>query len=93
MINPKTLEHLVGRIGDALPPGLGVLREDLEKNLRATVSAAIARANLVAREEFDVQAGVLARTREKLEALEVRVAELEQQIRQPPGIGDGEENP
>ena len=35
--------------------------------------------DLVTREEFDVQAGVLRRTREKLEALEARVAALEAQ--------------
>ncbi len=80
MIKPKTLEDFVGRISDALPAGLDVLREDLDKNLRAAVSAAVARANLVTREEFDVQTGVLARTREKLEALEVRVQELERQV-------------
>ena len=77
MIDPKTLDTLVGRIVDGMPAGLGRVRDDLRGNLRAAVSAALARMDLVTREEFDVQAAVLARTRAKLEALEATVAELE----------------
>ena len=50
---------------------------DLEKNFRGMLSAAFARADLVTREEYDVQVQVLARAREKLAQLEARVAELE----------------
>ncbi|HET7728662.1 MAG TPA: accessory factor UbiK family protein [Usitatibacter sp.] len=50
---------------------------DLEKNFRGMLSSAFGRLDLVSREEYDVQAQVLARTREKLAALEARVAELE----------------
>jgi len=51
--------------------------KDLEKNFRALLSSAFARLDLVSREEYDAQALVLARTREKLAALEARVAEIE----------------
>jgi ubiquinone biosynthesis accessory factor UbiK len=50
---------------------------DLEKNMRALLSSFFARLDLVTREEFDIQRQVLLRTREKLIALEARVAELE----------------
>ena len=50
---------------------------DLEKNFRGLLAAAFTRLELVSREEYDVQAQVLARTREKLAALEARVGELE----------------
>jgi ubiquinone biosynthesis accessory factor UbiK len=50
---------------------------DLEKNFRGMLSSALARLELVTREEYDVQVQVLARAREKLAALEARVAELE----------------
>ena len=50
---------------------------DLRKNLRALLAQQFARLDLVTREEFDTQAKVLARTREKLDALEARLAELE----------------
>lgn len=56
---------------------------DLQKNLRAVLASVFSRLDLVTREEFDVASSVLARTREKLEALERRVAELE--ARMPPG--------
>jgi ubiquinone biosynthesis accessory factor UbiK len=51
--------------------------KDVERNVKALMSGAFARMDLVTREEFDVQAKVLARTREKLSELERRVAELE----------------
>jgi BMFP domain-containing protein YqiC len=54
---------------------------DMEKNFRALMSSALARLDLVSREEFDVQAKVLARTREKLAALEARLEQLEQRFK------------
>ena len=51
--------------------------KDLEKNVKAMMSQGFAKLDLVTREEFDIQAQVLAKTREKLEALEKRVTELE----------------
>ena len=51
--------------------------KDLEKNVKAFMSQGFAKLDLVTREEFDIQTQVLAKTREKLEALEKRVAELE----------------
>ena len=51
--------------------------KDLEKNFRGLLSSAFTRLDLVSREEYDVQAQVLARAREKLSALETRVKELE----------------
>lgn len=77
MIDPKTLDALVTRIAEGLPAGFGQVHEDLRNNLRTAVSAALTRMDLVSREEFDVQSAVLARTREKLTALEKKVADLE----------------
>ena len=51
--------------------------KDLEKNFRGLLSSAFTRLDLVSREEYDVQAQVLARARVKLSALEKRVNELE----------------
>jgi hypothetical protein len=51
--------------------------KDLEKNVKAMLTQGFSRLDLVTREEFDIQAQVLARTRAKLDALEARVAELE----------------
>ncbi len=79
MIDTKILDDLAQRLAKTVPTGLQVLQDDLKHNLRAGLEAGLAHLDLVTREEFDVQAAVLSRTREKLEALEKLVAELEQQ--------------
>lgn len=55
--------------------------KDLEKNVKAMLSQGFSRLDLVTREEFDVQAQVLAKTRAKVDALEARLAELEALVR------------
>ena len=57
----------------------GTPAADLQRNLKALLSQQFAQLELVTREEFDTQARVLARTREKLQDLEQRLAELESQ--------------
>jgi hypothetical protein len=79
MLEPKHLDDLAQRLAGSLPKGLQALQADISRNLRATLEAGLAKLDLVTREEFDVQTAVLARTREKLTALEARVAELEGQ--------------
>lgn len=75
MENPTFLDDLTRRIRDVFSQSPAA---DVEKNLRALLVAFFNRLDLVTREEFDVQQALLARTREKLEALEKKVAELEQ---------------
>lgn len=78
-MDPKTpnIDELARRLADSLPGGLKALQVDAEQNFRAVLQAGLSRLELVTREEFDVQAAVLRRTREKLEALETRLAALE----------------
>ena len=85
MLDPKHLDNLTRRLANSLPKGLQALQEDINRNMRAGLEAGLAKLDLVTREEFDVQAAVLARTRQKLEALERQVAELEhlQQVGKP----------
>jgi len=77
MRDPKFFDDLSRKLADSLPPGVSALREDVEHNLRSALEAALRRLDLVTREEFEVQRAVLLRSRERLEALEQRVAELE----------------
>lgn len=56
--------------------------KDVEKNVKAMLSQGFSRLDLVTREEFDVQAQVLAKTRAKVDALEARLAELEALVRE-----------
>jgi BMFP domain-containing protein YqiC len=76
-IDPKSLEELARRLADAVPPGLAALRDDLQRNFSAVLQSGLAKLDLVTRREFDIQAAVLRRSRERLEALEARIAALE----------------
>ena len=77
MLDPKKIEEVLDTISNALPPGVTSVQDELSKNIRSALSAAFAKLDLITREDFDVQTAVLHRTREKLEALEQRVSELE----------------
>ncbi len=81
MIDPKHLDDLAQRLADSVPSGLRLLQDDVKRNMRATLEAGLARLDLVTREEFDVQAAVLARTRKKLEALQDQITELEKRVK------------
>lgn len=73
-------ENFIEHFCRVLPEDLGRYREDLEKNLRATLSAALARMDLVTREEFDIQSALLSRTRGLLAELEGKIRDLEEQL-------------
>ena len=79
MTNPL-FTTLLKRFSSTLPPGAEVLKADLENNLRAALHSTFDKLDLVTREEFEVQAQVLARSRAKLEQLEKTVAELEKAL-------------
>jgi BMFP domain-containing protein YqiC len=71
------IDELARQLASAVPKNLRAFGEDLEKNFRALLLAGFERMDLVTREDFDLQAAVLERTREKLEALEARIAKIE----------------
>ncbi len=81
MMKNPVFDTILNRFSRTLPPGASVLKEDLENNLRAALHAAFDKLELVTREEFEVQAQVLARSRAKLEQLEKTVAELERSLK------------
>ena len=81
MIDLAQLDELARRLSTLVPPGLRghtaeEMREELQQNFKSVLQAGLGKLDLVTREEFDVQRAVLARTREKLEALERQLAEL-----------------
>lgn len=73
-------DDLARRLADSVPEPLRTLRRDLEGNFKAVLQAQLSKLDLVNRQEFDVQAAVLARTRASLTALENRLKELEAQL-------------
>ena len=80
MIDPKSIDEIAERFLRALPDDLSRLSDEVNGALRKTITATLAKSDLVTREEFDVQSAVLARSREKLEALEEKVEALEKQL-------------
>lgn len=78
MLSQKVLDEISAKISEALAANPA---KDIEKNLRAVLAAVFARLDLVTREEFDVQREVLLRSREKLDQLEAKLAELEKTLK------------
>jgi hypothetical protein len=75
--DPRLIDDLARRLAGSVPESVVALRRDLEQNFKGVLQGQLARLELVTREEFDVQAAVLKRTRAKLATLEKRLAELE----------------
>ena len=76
----EKIETAISDIAKILPEDLDILKDDLEKNIRATLNATFSKMELVTREEFDIQASLLSRTRAKLEALQKKISEIEKQL-------------
>ena len=76
-MSERSIDELARKLADSVPEGLRAMREDLESNFRSVLATGLNKLDLVTREEFEVQRAVLQRTREKLEALERRLTELE----------------
>lgn len=74
MFDPKFFDEINKKISEVIAASPA---KDIEKNMRAMMMAMFARLDLVTREEFDVQMQVLQRTREKLDALEARLAQTD----------------
>ena len=74
MFNNASLDELTRKISQAIGASPA---KDVERNIKALLQSGLQRLNLVPREDFEIQTALLARTREKLEGLEARVAELE----------------
>lgn len=79
MLDPKIFEELNARLSALIAASPA---RDIEKNVKAMLASVFEKMDLVTREEFDIQSQLLARTREKLTALEARVTELEKSARQ-----------
>ena len=76
MIDAKNLNEIIQNICDAMPAGLKNMPAELQQNFRAALQSVFEKMDLVTREEFDAQRGVLLRTREKLEMLEIKLKQV-----------------
>ena len=82
MFNSTQFEKLTEALYAALPTSLQDIEKDVQQKFKAILQATFAHMDLVTREEFDVQTKVLARTREKVEALKLQIEALERQFNQ-----------
>lgn len=80
MLDPKFLEELNNKLSALIAASPA---RDIEKNAKALLAGMFEKMDLVTREEFDIQAELLARARSQLTALEARVAELERRAGKP----------
>ncbi|MGJ8663436.1 MAG: accessory factor UbiK family protein [Marinicella sp.] len=76
MIKADVVEDIVNKVEKFIPDDLKTMRQDFSKNMKSILTATLQKADLVTREEFEVQKAVLAKTRAKLEALEKQIDEL-----------------
>ncbi len=82
------IDELAAQLASLLPPGAKELQRDLEKNMNAVLHSAFERMDLVTREQFEIQAQLLARTRAKVDTLERQVAALERHLGLVPAVAD-----
>jgi ubiquinone biosynthesis accessory factor UbiK len=78
MFNSEKINEISNKINEMIKSSP---LADMEKNINALIQGAFTKMELVSREEFDVQAEVLRNTREKLEKLEAKLAELEEKAK------------
>jgi hypothetical protein len=76
MIKAEIVEDIVNKVEKFIPEDLKTMRQDFGKNMKSILTATLQKADLVTREEFEVQKAVLAKTRAKLEALEKQLDAL-----------------
>lgn len=81
MIDNQTINRLSEKINELLPTGLQQVKSDFDARLKSLLQQQLANYEMVSREEFDIQARVLERTREKLEIIEARLKELEKSLK------------
>ena len=77
MINPKKIEEIAKQITEKMPQGVKNIADTVENKTKQVLQNKLSEMDFVSREEFEIQTQVLLRTREKLTALEEKVAMLE----------------
>jgi ubiquinone biosynthesis accessory factor UbiK len=80
ILNSTALDELARRLAESVPESLRSFGRDLEGNFKAVLQAQLSKLDLVSRQEFDVQAAILARTQANLTAMEARLKELEAKL-------------
>ncbi|MGV6817590.1 MAG: accessory factor UbiK family protein [Thiotrichales bacterium] len=83
MLETKNIDELIKRVTGLLPESATRMQEDVEKNIKGALTGVLQKMDLVTREEYEVQAALLERSRARLNELEARIAELEKRVLDP----------
>ncbi len=78
--NSTSLDDLARSLADSVPESVRRVGRDLEDNFKAVLQAQLSKLDLVSRQEFDVQAALLARTQASLGELEARLKDIEAKL-------------
>lgn len=76
------IDQFIKQFNQAFIPGAQALGDEVQMQMRSAMTSTLQKMELVTREEFETQQSVLARSREKLDALEQQISELEETIQQ-----------
>ena len=82
-MNSTGLDELARRLAESVPPSLRSFAKDLESNFKAVLQAQLAKLDLVSRNEFEVQAALLARTQAALASHGQRLKDIEARLAPP----------
>lgn len=76
----ELINQFLHQFNNVIAPGAEILSNEVQQKMRTAAQATFDKLDLVTRDEFDAQRAVLARSREKLEAMEKQLAELEARL-------------
>ena len=80
MIDAKKIEEMADKFSQSIPPGAKAFQQDIEKNFKQMLQSLLAKMDLVTREEYDIQTALLQRTRAKLDTLQKKLIDIENQL-------------
>ncbi|ANO33999.1 accessory factor UbiK family protein [Vibrio breoganii] len=80
MFDPKKLEQIAKQIHESMPQPVKDLGTDVDQKVRQVIQSQLNKLDVISREEFEVQTQVLLRTRQKLNEMEKKMADLEEKL-------------
>lgn len=90
MFNPQKLEEIAKQVTDAMPEGVKSFGTEVDRKIKQVLQTQLNKLDMVSREEFEVQTQVLLRTREKLNEMEAKFAQLEAKLAEQQSRGEEE---
>ena len=80
MFNPQKLEEIAKQVSDVIPTGIKDFGGEVDRKIKQVLQSQLGKLDVVSREEFDVQANVLLRSREKLADMEAKLTAFEEKL-------------